>query len=80
MSSLYSILHIYVGKLSQWAFLKAHMVNNMPAVQKTQILSLCQEYSPREENDCPLQYSSLENSMDTGAWQATVHEVARSRT
>ena len=25
----------------------------------------------------PLQYSCLENSMDRGAWQATVHVVAR---
>ena len=28
----------------------------------------------------PLQYSCLENSMDRGAWQATVYGVARSRT
>ena len=28
----------------------------------------------------PLQYSRLENSMDRGAWQATVHGVAKSRT
>jgi len=26
----------------------------------------------------PLQYSCLENSMDRGAWQATVHEVTKS--
>ena len=29
--------------------------------------------SPRLENHNPLQYSSLENSKDRGAWQATVH-------
>ena len=28
----------------------------------------------------PLQYSYLENSMERGAWQATVHGVTRSRT
>ena len=28
----------------------------------------------------PLQYSCLENPMDRGAWQATVHGVAKSRT
>ena len=33
-----------------------------------------------EGNGNPLQYSCLENSMDKGAWQATVHEVAKSRT
>ena len=32
--------------------------------------------SPGEENDNPLQYSCLENSMDRGGWQATVHGVA----
>ena len=33
--------------------------------------------SPGEENGKPLQYSCLENRMDRGAWQATVHGVAR---
>ena len=28
----------------------------------------------------PLQYSCLENPMDRGAWQATVHRVTKSRT
>ena len=28
----------------------------------------------------PLQYSGLENPMDRGAWQATVHAVAKSQT
>jgi len=28
----------------------------------------------------PLQYSCLENPMDRGAWWATVHAVAKSRT
>ena len=28
----------------------------------------------------PLQYSCLENPMDRGAWQATVHWVSKSRT
>ena len=36
--------------------------------------------SPGEENGCPLQYSCLENSMDRGAGQATVHGVAKSWT
>ena len=30
-----------------------------------------------EGNDNPLQYSSLGNPMDRGAWWATVHEVAK---
>ena len=28
----------------------------------------------------PLQYSCLENPMDRGAWQATLHRVAKSQT
>ena len=35
--------------------------------------------SPGEGNGKPLQYS-LENPMDEGAWQAIVHEVAKSQT
>ena len=36
--------------------------------------------SPAEGNGNPLQYSWLENPMDGGAWWATVHGVAKSRT
>ena len=36
--------------------------------------------SPGEGNGYPPQYSGLESSMDRGAWQATVHGVAKSRT
>ena len=35
--------------------------------------------SPGEGNGNPLQYSCLENPMDRGAWQATVHGVIRVR-
>ena len=34
--------------------------------------------SPGEGNGNPLQYSCLENSMDRGAWKATVHGFAES--
>ena len=34
--------------------------------------------SPEGKNGNPLQYSCLENSMDRGACQATVHRVAKS--
>ena len=36
--------------------------------------------SPGEGNGNPLQYSCLENPMDRGAWQATVHAVAKCQT
>ena len=36
--------------------------------------------SPEEGNGYPLYYSCLENSIDRGAWQATVHRVTKSWT
>ena len=36
--------------------------------------------SPGEGNGNPLQYFSLENPMDRGAWWATVHRVTKSQT
>ena len=36
--------------------------------------------SPGEGNGKPVQYSCLESPMDGGAWQATVHGVAKSQT
>ena len=35
---------------------------------------------PRGRHDNPILSSGLENPMDRGAWQATVHEVAKSQT
>ena len=36
--------------------------------------------SPGGEDGSPLQYSCLENPMDRGAWQDTIHRVAKSQT
>ena len=36
--------------------------------------------SPGVGNGTPLQYSCLKNSMVRGAWQATIHGVAKSQT
>ena len=36
--------------------------------------------SPGEGEGNPLQYSCLENPMDRGAWQATVHGITKSWT
>ena len=36
--------------------------------------------SPREGHGNSLQYSWLENPMDRGAWEATVHGVTKSQT
>ena len=54
------------------------MVKHLPTMWETRVQSLGQEDLLEKEN--PLQYSCLENPMDGGAWQATVHGVAKSRT
>ena len=52
------------------------MVKNLPANEGvTGSIPGLRRY-PGEGNGNPLQYSCLENSMDRGAWQATVHGVA----
>ena len=55
------------------------LVKNLPAAQETWVWSLGQEDYPGEGNGYPLQYSCLVNSMDRGAWWATVRGVAKSR-
>ena len=62
--------------------LVAQKVKHLAAMWETQVQSLGWEESPGEGNGNPLQYSCLENPMDSprGAWQATVHRVAKSRT
>ena len=42
--------------------------------------SLDQGRSPGEGNGHPLQYSCLENPLDRGAWQVTVHGVTKNQT
>ena len=62
--------------------LMAQQVKNLPALQETQevwVQSLGQDDPLQEENGNPLQYSCLKNPVDRGAWQATVHRVAKSR-
>ena len=56
------------------------VVKNLPAMQETRVRSLGWEDYPGEGNGNPLQYSCLENPMDGGAWEATVHGVAKSWT
>jgi len=59
------------------AFLVSQIVKNMPAIQETQLPSLGRE-DPMEKQI--LQYSCLENFMDRGTWQTTVHGVSKSWT
>ena len=56
------------------------MVENLPANTRDTGLTLGLGRSSGGGNGSPLQYSCLGNPMDRGAWQATVHEVRKSRT
>ena len=64
---------------SQWFRLPCWLKNPPAKCRKRKRLvqSLDWEDSPGEGNGNPLQYSCLGNPMDRGAWQATVHGVAR---
>ena len=55
------------------------MVKNPPASAGDTDSIPGSERSPGEENGNPLQYSCLENSLDRGTRQATVHGVAESQ-
>ena len=50
----------------------------MQETQEKRVHSLYR--APGIGNGNPLQYSCLKNPMDRGAWQATAHGVAKSRT
>ena len=52
------------------------MVKNLPATAVDLGLIPVSGRSPGEGNGNPLQYSCLENSMDRGAWQGSVHATA----
>ena len=57
------------------------MVKNLSAMQETWVDPIPGlGRSSGEGNAFLLQYSCLENSMDRGAWWATVHGVAKNRT
>ena len=62
----------WASQLDQWV--KYPLVN---AGYAGSILGLIR--SPGGEHGNPLQYSCLENPMDRGAWQSTVHRVAKSQ-
>ena len=56
------------------------VVKNLPANAGDVGSILGSGRSPGEGNGNPFQYSFQENSMDRGAWKATVYEVVKSQT
>ena len=62
------------------ASLEAQRVKNLPAMQETWVQFPGSGGPPGGGNGNPFQYSSLKNSMDEGAWWATVHGIEKSQT
>ena len=58
-----------------WASLVAQTVKNLPAMGRPGLGT-----SPGGGQGNPVQYSCLENPVNRGAWWATFHGVAKSRT
>ena len=56
------------------------VVNNLPANSGDAGSIPGLGRSPGEGNGNPLQYSCLENPVNRGAWQATIHGVIKSQT
>ena len=61
-----------------YGFLGGSAVKNLPAMLETWVQSL--GWKDPLEKEMATQYSCLGNPMDRGAWQATVHGVAKSQT
>ena len=62
-----------------WGFPGGRVVKNLPANAGDVGFIIALRRSPGGGNGNPLQYSCLENPMDRGAWQATVHRVTKSQ-
>ena len=73
------IRSLATGSDRYWASLVVQMVKNPPVMQETGWIPGLGR-SPGGRHGNLLQYSGLENPMDRGAWQATVHGVAESGT
>ena len=74
------ILSLLVTVKVQRAFPGGSSVKNPPAVQETRFRPLGWEDPLEKEMATHPQYSCLGNSMDRGAWQATVQGVTKSQT
>ena len=63
-----------------WSFPGGRVVKNMPANAGDAGFIIALRRAPGGGNGNSLQYSCLENPMDRGAWQTTVHGVAKNQT
>ena len=76
-SNIWDILTLKIG-LPQWLSCKKSTCNAGAAGDTGSIPGLGR--FPGGGHGNPLQYSCLENPMDRGAWQSTVHRVTKSWT
>ena len=60
-------------------FPRGSVIKNLPAIQETWVQSLGWQDSLEKGMATQLHCSCLENPMDRGAWQATVHGVTKSQ-
>ena len=77
-------MHIYLCILLyiKWGFPGGAVVKNPPALAgdaRDAVSILGSGRAPGVGNGNPLQNSCLGNPMDRGAWQATIHGVAKSQ-
>ena len=79
-TQLISVKEVLAYWLNYEGFPGGSVVKNPPANAGDMGLIPGPGRSPTEENGNPLQYSCLENSMDSGAWWATAHGVIESWT
>ena len=63
-----------------WASLVTQLTKNLPAIQETWIQSLGKEDPLEEGMATHFSILAWRIPMDRGAWQATVHGVAKSQT
>ena len=77
-------LHLHDGKISSTVddggFPGGSKVKNLPANEGDMDSVSGLGRFPGEGNSNPLQHSCLENPMDRGAWQATIHGLQKNWT
>ena len=65
---------------NHWSSQGAQWIENLPAIQETPQVQSLHRADPLEGRATRSSILALENPMDRGAWQATVHRVTQSRT
>ena len=78
--SVCTYIHTHTCVYTHMSFAGGSVVKNLPATARDMDLIPELGRPPGEGNGCSLHYSCLGNLMDRGAWQATVHRLAKSWT